>query len=306
MEAVTGAEREALQILPDRLSEAALRCASLYGGVFSEIRLRTHSPLFITSSGRNLSCGVTCTRRDIDDVIRRLTGNSLYSFGDTIREGYITTSGGLRAGVCGRAVTQGGVVSAVCDISSVCIRVPHRVRGAGDVAYGLLKQSGFKDGLLIYSAPGVGKTTLLRELVWRLAGGEHPFRVAVVDTRCEIYPGLEGETSADFLSGYPRGKGIEIAVRTLSPQFVVCDEIGSAQEAEAICEAAFSGVKLIATAHASSFEELSESRLMQELWEAEPFGIYLGLLGRERGRYTTEVSYRARASDTCAEGERVC
>ena len=287
------AEREALSLLPYRLASSAVKSAALYRGVINEIRMREGAPLCITSGGKNISCGISCTKEDIDSVVRNLCSNSLYSHADTIREGYITSTDGIRAGVCGRAVVDGGVINAVTDISSLCIRIPRRVRGAGDVAYDLLANKGFSTGLLVYSRPGVGKTTLLRELIARLAVGDEAKRVAVVDTRCELMAGIDEPLMADVLSAYPRSKGIEISVRTLSPEFVVCDEIGSALDAAAILEAAGSGVYMVASAHAGSFEEVISCEYLRGLIEKNVFGICLGLLGRDKdtGEYRTEITY---------------
>ena len=287
------AEKEALDLLPYRLASSAVKSAALWHGVINEIRLRENRPLCITSGGKNIKCGAICTREDIDTVVRRLCSNSLYSHAETIREGYITSQSGIRAGICGRAVVGGGVITTVTDISSVCIRIPRRVSGAGDLAYSLLEKTGFTKGLLVYSVPGVGKTTLLRELIAKLASGDDAKRVAVVDTRSELAAGIDDDIMADVLSAYPRAKGIEISVRTLSPEYIICDEIGSAADAAAILEAAGSGVKMIASAHAGSMDELMKCGFLKELSRKDVFGICLGLLDRDTvsGEYISEVSY---------------
>lgn len=282
---------EALSCLPYRLTAAVLKRAEHIRTGICEIRLRVGRELYITCGGFNIPCGVMCTAEDMDHTVRRLCGNSLYSHSETIREGYITTPGGVRAGICGRAVVDRGEIATVTDIASLNIRIPTRVRGAADAAYALLEEDSFSSGLLVYSAPGVGKTTLLRELAVKLASGEKAMRVAIVDSRCEIAAGINEAITADILSGYPRGKGIEIAIRTLSPQYIICDEISSAQDAEAVLEAGASGVRIIASAHAGSYAELCRSEFMKNLNREAVFGTYLGLLGRDRrGKYKTEIS----------------
>lgn len=87
-----------------------------------------------------------------------------------------------------------------------------------------------------YSPPNVGKTTLIRDIAKTLSSGKFAHRMAIVDTRGEIYIKTAFENSiADVLSGYPRAKGIEIATRTMSPEVIICDEIGTLEEAKAIC-----------------------------------------------------------------------
>ncbi len=293
MKDLTNTEREALELLPYPLATAAVKTAAQNKGALHEIRLRLDQYLAVTSFGRNLKCNIRCTRDDIDFVIRRLCGNSLYSHADTIREGYISGPCGIRAGVCGRAVVGGNVINAVTDITSVSIRIPHRVRGAANSAYELLRERDFSCGMLIYSKPGVGKTTLLRELAVRLASGEGTHRIAVVDTRCEIMTGMEESLMADVLFSYPRDKGIEIAMRTLSPEFIICDEISRTSDAEAVLNAVGSGVRIIATSHAESFDELMSHSFIRELDSKNAFGIYLGLLGRDEtsGKFITETYF---------------
>lgn len=295
-------ERELSALLPYRLVSAAIKCAAVNHGVINEVRLREGQPLCVTSNGKNLKSGRRVTKEDIDYTVRHLCSNSLYSHADTIREGYITSRAGVRAGICGKAVTDGGIINAVTDITSLSLRFPRRVPGAADFAYNLLRSKAFTVGLLVYSRPGVGKTTLLRELAYRLGTGEDALRLAVVDTRSELSATLDEVTMADILLSYPRGKGIEIAVRTLSPEYIICDEIGSAAEAEAILEASHSGVNIAASAHGGSFDELMRCRYIRELWDAGIFGICLGLLGRnDDGNYVTEISYFDDSSSKDAE-----
>lgn len=285
-------ERALSALLPYRLVSAAIKCAAANHGVINEVRLREGQPLCVTSDGKNLKSARTVTKEDVEYTLRHLCSNSLYSHADTIREGYITSKEGVRAGICGKAVTDGGVITAVTDITSLCLRFPKRVTGCADAAYELLRKRSFSAGLLVYSRPGVGKTTLLRELAYRLSTGEEPHRVAVVDTRSELSATLEDVTMADILLSYPRGKGIEIAVRTLSPEYIICDEIGSEAEGEAIMDASHTGVSFAASAHGGSFEELMRSQYIRKLWEAGIFDICLGLLGRNAdGSFETEISY---------------
>lgn len=291
-------ERELSELLPYRLVSAAIKCAAVHRSTINEVRLREGQPLCITSNGKNFVTPRRVSREDIDYTLRKLCSNSLYSHAETIKEGFITSKNGVRAGICGRAVTDGGNITAVTEVTSLAIRFPRRAYGAADNVYAMLKKRDFKEGVLIYSRPGIGKTTLLRELACLLSTGEDARRTAIIDTRCELSAGFEDLTMADVLNSYPRGKGIEIAVRTLSPQYIICDEIGNASEAEAILEAAHSGVNIAASAHGESFEQLMRSPYIARLWEAGIFGICLGLLSRDPdGKYLTEISYFDKGND---------
>ena len=136
----------------------------------------------------------------------------------------------------------------------------------------------------MFAPPGVGKTTLLRAVTARMAGGEQARRVAVVDTRGELCAGLESHTLLlDLLSGYPRGAGISIAARTLSAELIVCDEIGEVKEAEAIVAAQNCGVPFLATAHADSVGGLLRRTGLYQLHRARIFGAYVGIRRRLGG-----------------------
>ena len=136
--------------------------------------------------------------------------------------------------------------------------------------------------LLIYAPPGVGKTTLLRSLARQLASPVPGLRTVIVDTREELGAILQGERlTLDVLSGYPRHLGIEIAVRSLGAELILCDEIGSPEDARAILSVANCGVPLIATAHAATPEELLSRPPIRALHDAAIFASYVSLTRSE-------------------------
>ena len=144
-----------------------------------------------------------------------------------------------------------------------------------------MRDFGYSRGILIYSPPGVGKTTLLRGVISLISSGEggySPLRTAVVDTRGELTFSNGGKgLCIDVLSGYPRALGIEIATRTLSAQLIVCDEIGDYAEAMALVSSHNCGVPLIASTHARSVDELMRRTGIMLLHEARVFGAYVGI-----------------------------
>ncbi len=281
-------EENAISFLPQHLGEAVRRSGALYRGGISEIRLRQDASLTLTARDKCISTSVRCSMDDITYTLRSLCGNSLYSHSETIKEGYICTDGGIRAGVCGRAVTDGGRIISVTDISSISIRIPHRVPGASDELCKYILEDTFR-GMLIYSPPGVGKTTALRELVARLASKPYCLRVAVVDTRFEICGGLSGDMTIDALSGYPRDKGMETALRTLSPQLIICDEIGSYEDSEAVKNSFGSGVPTVVTTHGSTADEVRKKAYIKELCDMGAFSHIIGL-DRKNNDFLLSVS----------------
>ena len=236
-----------------------------------EIRIRSNRRIWVCGGGRNLELDVTVSADMLEEILVRACGGSLYSSQESIKRGYVFAGEGVRVGVCGEW-TSGGIR----NITSLAIRVPHRVKIDARCVRQLLEGFGMSRGLLVFSPPLGGKTSFLREAARELASGDRPLRVVVVDTRGELGYSLDGELCLDLLSGYPRKEGIEIAARTLGAQTVVCDEIG-AGESEAICELHGGGVPLIASAHASSLSDLLSRRGIDSLHRAGVFGAYIEL-----------------------------
>ena len=258
--------------LPSPLSEELIKRSP---PKVDEIRLRKGEKCAYTADGKNHPLNVSFYGRELDETLKKLCEGSLYAYADTIKQGYVTVRNGIRVGIGGRAVCENGKILGVYDVSSLCIRIPHGVWDVGSPVCELVEKSG---GVLVYSPPGVGKTTFVRSVTAKLAGGYEPLRVAVVDTRGEIACKLPNGLMVDILSGYPKGDGIEIAARTLSPDVIIVDEIGSSDaEINAILSAHNCGVPLVATAHAKTAEELLKRSGIRRLHEAAIFQNYVGI-----------------------------
>lgn len=281
-----------LSLLPGPLakavSEMAERCPDL-----CEVRIRTGRHLSVLSRGENIASAFVVTPELMRQSVSALCEGSLHTYMDTIREGYIPLAGGIRAGVCGRAVMENGGISYIDEISSLNIRLPAGVYHVSGRIYDRIADSDFSVSLLIYSPPGIGKTTVLRDLAVRLCG-EGNRRVALVDEREEIFCGpLEHLDNLDVLSGYPKAKAIEIATRTLSPQYILCDEIGSEDEAWSLMAVQSAGVPIIATAHAGGVGQLIRRSGIGLLHEAGMFDLYVGI-SRNPGSNLLHFSFVSR------------
>ncbi|MDR2909317.1 MAG: stage III sporulation protein AA [Oscillospiraceae bacterium] len=292
---------QAIESLPARLRDILAALPDSVKASASEVRLRAERPLMLTSPGQNwfvdsfarlhnipAAC-VLVTPEEIEEAILAMCAYSVHSHQNEMAKGFISLKGGHRAGICGTAVLQNGRVQAVRNVTSLNLRIARDIHGAADEIVG----RAFKDslcGVLVAGPPASGKTTILRDLARQLAGGRtgRYYRVAVADERGELGAVHEGipqndlGAACDILSGYPKGEAIMTAVRTLSPQVIVCDEIGGEEDVSGILDGLRSGVRFVASVHAESIEELLGKRQVARLLSEDAFGMIFLLGGHDR------------------------
>ena len=142
------------------------------------------------------------------------------------------------------------------------------------------KENRIKNTLII-APPRCGKTTILRDLARKISGEYAKKNVVVVDERSEIAGCYRGEPQkdvgprTDVLDRCPKAVGMMMAVRSLSPEVLVVDEIGGKQDILALQEVLKCGCSVIATAHGEKWEEWKRRPDMQELFEKRYFECYI-------------------------------
>ena len=206
---------------------------------------------------------------DIKSFIQVLSGYSLYAFSEEIKNGYITVEGGHRIGITGKTMVKDGKVVSISDFSGINIRISHQIKGCGEK----LKQYILKDGLcentMIISPPGLGKTTLLRDIIRILS--ENGKNVSVADERGEISGLWRGVCSndigprTDVLGDCPKSEGMIMLLRSMSPDVIAVDEIGSSKDAVAVETIMLSGVSVICTIHGRDINNILSRTGVEEI-----------------------------------------
>jgi stage III sporulation protein AA len=263
-----------------------------------EIRLRMNAPLliiyanqesFITEDAKisdNPRKAIIITKNEIKETMEYISNYSLYAFEDEIRQGFITINGGHRIGIAGKTIMEDDVIKGMKHISFINIRLAHQVKGCANpvLPYLFNEQASGIYHTLIISPPRCGKTTLLRDIIRQLSDGSSHhsgMSIGVVDERSEIgacymgTPQNELGMRTDILDCCPKAKGMMMLIRSMSPQIIAVDEIGSKEDMDAIDYVIGCGCKLIATVHGSSIEDIKNKPILGELVKKKLFERYI-------------------------------
>ncbi len=245
---------------------------ALIGRCIEEVRLRAFGMCEIIASGVSIPLSYRVSSEELSSILKRACDMAVFAHRDDICSGFVTASGGIRVGVAGRARYDKGVQVGVDDISSLVLRIPSFECDYADRVYAHWLSSG-KSGMLICSRAGVGKTTLIRALA-SLIGGPNGVRTVVVDERCEFERSLYQDCRVDILSGYKRHLGVDIALRTMSAEVIIVDEISSEKDMAALLPAVGAGVTVIATAHGDNIDGVLKRNYIKELVDSSVFRTY--------------------------------
>ena len=243
-----------------------------------EIRIRVNKPIIIRTNNQDIIIEYFVNQEEILETLSRLCENSIYAYKNQICEGFITIKGGHRVGITGSCVIENGKVLNIKYVSSLNFRIAREVINCSqnylDKILDLKNQTIFNT--IIVGKPGSGKTTILRDIVRNLSNGIEKYQFqgktcGIVDERGEIAATFRGIPQndvgirTDVIENVSKPIGINMLIRSMAPEIIVCDEIGSKQDVLAIEYAIHSGVKGIFTMHGKNLEDVKNNQEVYKL-----------------------------------------
>lgn len=287
----------------------------------SEIRIRQNGPVqiikghenfYLDKSGnfiQNPENGVSIKAKEFEDLFNHICRYSVYAFEEELKNGYLTVAGGHRIGIVGQTVWDGKQIKSIKCLNAINIRIAHEIKGVADAVLPFLFEAKELKSTLVVSPPGYGKTTLLRDLVRKVSNGSKfckAQKISLIDERSEIascYLGVAQNDvgiHTDVLDACPKANGIMLVLRSMSPQVIVVDELGSEEDYRAIQQAFYLGCKMIATIHGTDYETLKKNEDLNRMLIKGGFERIIFLDGRRGpGEIFAILNEKGEKIETC-------
>lgn len=267
-------------ILPEKI-KSEVRLIKEYSDL-QEIRIKVNKPMIIQVGKNEYVSQYKATEDDMKKILNKMSGYSIYAIEEELRQGYVTIKGGHRIGICGECVTEGLRVKTIKNVSSINIRVCKEIIGCSNK---LMKNIVFRNRVfntIIISPPKCGKTTILRDMTRNLSNGITELgltgkKISVIDERSEIgacangVPQMNIGIRTDIMDNCPKSIGIMMAIRSMAPEIIVCDEIGTYEDMKSVLMAVNCGVNIITTIHGFGIEDLYNRDVFKDITQNNVF-----------------------------------
>lgn len=291
--------------MEDPIRSAVLAMAAPVAAQVREIRIRADHPVVVVGryegflqpdgsvrAGREGA--VIVPFGQCQALLAAMVGHAPYACMRQLGQGYVTMPGGYRVGLSGEVSGLDEQKGPLKSVTSMNIRIVRAIPGVADPVMPRLRRAdGSIASTLVVSLPGMGKTTLIRDIARQLsdgAPGRPGCRVGIVDERgelggcCHGVPTLDVGLRTDVLEGCDKARGILWMVRSMAPAVLVTDEIGGMEDVQALLEARNAGVAVIASAHGGSLQQVMRRPALRALARENLFDLYILLDGRVPGR----------------------
>lgn len=303
---------EVIPYLPEKVKYAVLHLDKFIMQEIEEIRLRAGKPVIISCFMKDYylsetglvfshpNKGFTTTINELAEMVFKICENSWYAFQDDINRGFITIKGGHRIGLVGTPVLEDGRIINMRDISSLNVRIAREVLGCGgQLVEHIINGSRDVFNTLIISPPGLGKTTLLRDIIRNISTGFGSvfkgIKVGVVDERGEIAACFQGIPQndlgyqTDVINGIGKKDGMEILLRSMSPNVISLDELGNPWDVSTVLQVINAGIRIIATAHGYDINDVKHRRGFRQLFSEKCFERIIIISSKNEFEYESKV-----------------
>lgn len=287
---------EIIRLFPDNLKKPIVHQLNNRWHILQEIRIRLDKPVeLIFDQHSEWIESTQATRKDTIFLLNQLSEFSLYRMEDELREGYITVEGGHRVGLAGKVNTIKGEVKAIQHITFLNIRIAKEKIDAARTFMPFIYNGEYLNTLLV-GAPQTGKTTIIRDMARLIASNQGPIsgkKVGIVDERSEIGGSIKGVPQhslgvrTDVMDACPKAEGMMMMIRSMSPEILIVDEIGSEKDVLALMEAIHAGVTVICSIHAKTLDELKGRPSLKPLFANQVFKRIILL---ERGNIPGKIN----------------
>lgn len=255
-----------LSFLPAEINNAL---AHLNINFVTEIRIRQGQPVIIGYRDRYHFLGDLgiCENRQeailgggIPQIIYRATGGNIFRYSEQMRFGFITCGHGVRIGLAGEYITQAGEIKTISSLTSVNVRLPHDIAGCAEYICDNLFCKG-AESVLLFSKPGLGKTTKLRDIA-RYLSDNLQLNTLIFDERNEIASmddsgnGYYVGCRTDVIRSGNKINAFASGIRAMKPDVIITDELYGESDMQAVKYAADCGIKVIASSHVTKKEIL--------------------------------------------------
>ena len=271
-----------------------------------EIRIRINQPMILWDGRREYFLDKLSGRlsveaegsdyikeSDISAMLTFLSRYSIYAYEEELKSGFLTLEGGHRVGVTGQIRMEGEKVEQLAYVGSLNIRIAHQKIGCAKEILPFIRTEQRVRNTLFVSSVGIGKTTLLRDSIRLISGDETSrihFKVGVVDERSEIAACCHGIPQnnlgirTDVIDRCKKAVGMRMLLRSMSPDVIAVDELGSMEDFQAVDEVLHCGCSILGTIHAADMLELQQKEQLRKWVEQKIFERYVILKKDDEGR----------------------